>query len=324
MEGTGSAALRSGPRILAHLHKFPPVHCAGAEMYLHTVLKHLQAAGAQVRVIVRDGFDAPSYEGIALEPQQNIGEPYEWCDVVLTHLDLTRYVMGYGWKFRKPVVHFVHNDRQLAFHQVVPEGAALVVFNSQWIAEKVAWPGPSMVVTPPVVASDYRVSRTGDALTLVGLSEAKGAHTFYSLALAMPDRKFIGVMGAYGEQILESYPNVTIRDNTPDMKAVYRKTRILLMPSSYESWGRVGIEAAASGIPTIAHPTPGLQESLGDAGIFADRDDIGAWQAEIERLSAPVAYREAKAKSLARCAELDPSEALRALQRAVFEVAGAI
>ncbi|UQA91872.1 hypothetical protein [Streptomyces halobius] len=37
------------------------------------------------------------------------------------------------------------------------------------------------------------------------------------------------------------------------------------------------MEPFASGIPVIAHPTPGLVESLGDARIFAYRDDLNAW-----------------------------------------------
>ena len=62
------------------------------------------------------------------------------------------------------------------------------------------------------------------------------------------------------------------------------------MPSAYETWGMVGVEAMTNGIPVIAHPTPGLRESLGDAGIFVDRDDPRAWAAEICRLGDPGEY----------------------------------
>jgi len=69
------------------------------------------------------------------------------------------------------------------------------------------------------------------------------------------------------------------------------------MPSEYESWGRVGVEAMASGIPVIAHPTPGLQESLGDAGVFVDRNDIDGWERAIRRLLTPRAYGTASKKA---------------------------
>jgi glycosyltransferase involved in cell wall biosynthesis len=68
-------------------------------------------------------------------------------------------------------------------------------------------------------------------------------------------------------------------------------TRVLLMPSRYESYGRTAIEAAASGIPTIAHPTPGLREALGAAGIYANRDNPDDWVTAIRALTSdPVAY----------------------------------
>lgn len=66
------------------------------------------------------------------------------------------------------------------------------------------------------------------------------------------------------------------------------------------------VEAIASGIPVIAHPTDGLVESLGPAGIFVDRADGQAWLDEIERLHDPAEWAEASRLSLARSAELDP------------------
>ncbi|MFZ4156354.1 glycosyltransferase [Streptomyces pseudogriseolus] len=76
------------------------------------------------------------------------------------------------------------------------------------------------------------------------------------------------------------------------------------MPSLYESWGRVAIEAFASGIPVIAHPTPGLVESLGDAGIFAYRDDLGAWIHALHALKDPANWTQASLRVRARSIEL--------------------
>ena len=59
--------------------------------------------------------------------------------------------------------------------------------------------------------------------------------------------------------------------------AVWARTGVLLAPSKTEAWGMAAVEALAHGIPVIAHPTPGLRESLGSAGIMADRDDMNAW-----------------------------------------------
>jgi len=142
----------------------------------------------------------------------------------------------------------------------------------------------------------------------------------------MPEQHFLAVTGAYGEQILPDLPNVEILEHVrgEDMREqVYARTRVLLMPSSYESWGRVGVEAMASGIPVLAHPTPGLCESLGEAGLYVDRNDIDGYEATLQRLLTPSEYRLASKRAKARSAELDPSIDLTAWCAGVEGVAGA-
>jgi glycosyltransferase involved in cell wall biosynthesis len=132
------------------------------------------------------------------------------------------------------------------------------------------------------------------------------------------------VHGSYGEQIVRALPNVELREHGTDMRAVYRSSRLVLMPSRYESWGRVGVEAMASGIPVLAHPTPGLHESLGEAGIYLDRDDPAAWITAIrELLEEPARWRAASRKARARSAQLDPDEDLARWCAAIEALAGA-
>lgn len=65
------------------------------------------------------------------------------------------------------------------------------------------------------------------------------------------------------------------------------------------------VEALASGIPVIAHPTPGLREALGDAATFIDRDDHRAWADAVAGLYADGPRRaKATAAALARSAFL--------------------
>jgi glycosyltransferase involved in cell wall biosynthesis len=138
------------------------------------------------------------------------------------------------------------------------------------------------------------------------MNEAKGGKIFWQLARLMPNHKFIGVKGAYGKQIEyeKDLPNVTILDNTPDIQDVYKQTRVVLMPSSYESWGRVAMEASCSGIPVIAAPTPGLKESLDYAGIFADLDDIADWVDAIKMLDNKENYKKQSELSKKRSVEV--------------------
>lgn len=311
---------RSGPHILAFVHKYAGLHNAGAEWYLHTVLRHMQSAGAEVRVLVRDQKRPVVFQGIHTDRAHDIVANVRWSDLVITHLDVTGVASRMARLHHRPIVHIVHNDRQLAHHHVTPDQASLVVFNSQWIADSIDWSGRSIIVTPPVVASDYLVA-PGCEVTLVNLSLAKGVAVFERLAELMPDHHFLGVDGGYGLQLRRSRrPNVEYVDNTPDMREVYRRTRVLLMPSAYESWGRVAIEAAVSGIPTIAAPTPGLVEALGGAGIFAPLDRVGRWKRALESLDDPQTYAAASARVRARAAELDPTADLERLRVALWSL----
>jgi glycosyltransferase involved in cell wall biosynthesis len=275
-------------KILAYVHGYFPNHNAGAEAMLHQILVDLKNKGHEVRVLTRDP-GAKEYEGIQLaEAGVDKDQSWaQWSDIIFTHLDFTRIAVKLGKRHQKPVVHLVHNDRQLSYHKVLDKAsAAIAIANSDWIRATVKRGIPSLVVHPPTIPNRYEVETSRETITLINMNEAKGGKVFWQLARIFPDRKFLGVLGAYGEQVIydKELPNVTILKNTPDIQEVYKKSRIVLMPSSYESWGRVALEAACSGIPVIAAPTPGLKESLDYAGLYADFDNIADWVEQIRNL----------------------------------------
>ncbi|TMZ68680.1 glycosyltransferase [Klebsiella pneumoniae] len=149
-------------------------------------------------------------------------------------------------------------------------------------------------------------------MTLINPIPAKGSGVFYELARRMPNVPFLAVEGGYqqSEQVRERLPNVRWQPHTGRMRQhVWAHTRVLLMPSAEESYGMCAIEAAASGIPTIAAPTPGLKEALGEAGVFVDVDDIDGWEAALRDITGP-GWALASKKALARSAELNPGEEL--------------
>ncbi len=307
-------------RILAWVHLYPPDHCAGAEMMLHEILLKLTARGHDCQVIC-DKTSTDTWEGIRLHGSpDNVRELIAEADVVITHLDRTRAVLR-TVNGSKPVVHLLHNDKQLRFHRVRPREADLVVANSVWLQRAIRWPGPSIVVPPPVDPARYKTT-PGDAITLINLHDNKGPRTFWQLARIFPERPFLAVRGGYGVQEVPERipPNVTLIDHTSDIVSVYRRTRLLLMPSAYESWGRVGIEAAASGIPTIAHPTPGLKESLGASGTFVERDDIAGYVEAIRAFDDPSLYQAKSRAAVARSAELEPTASIDLLEAALLKL----
>ena len=175
----------------------------------------------------------------------------------------------------------------------------------------------------PPIREDHYATTPGDALTLVNLTKPKGVDLFVALAERLPDRSFLGVKGndaIEGDRPLPA--NVTIVEHVDDMRTIYGRTRVLLLPSVYESYGRVALEAAASGIPTIAHPTEGVRDAMGDAALWADRDDVATWSALIAELDDPAVYDRRSRSARARFETLDPvgevdafEQALRALAR---------
>jgi glycosyltransferase involved in cell wall biosynthesis len=188
------------------------------------------------------------------------------------------------------------------------------------------------IVRPAVDPERYRTT-PGNHATLVNLNDAKGGRVFWRLAKAMPHQLFLGVRGGYGEQVgfpatrtaaqVAALPrNVTLQWPTANMRDdVYARTRVLLMPSSYESWGRVAVEAMASGIPVMAHPTPGLLECLGDAGTFVDRDDLAGWVQAIDRLRGQAAWEHASRAAYARSLQLPPEPELDTFASVVHALA---
>nr|WTC12569.1 glycosyltransferase family 4 protein [Streptomyces anthocyanicus] len=330
-------------RVLAMLHAYPPVHNAGAEWAAHSLLRELADRGHAVDVLLSQPAAADEVyrvDGVCVHPHQGKADPSRWmrgdgrADVLVTHLENTARASILGDLHRIPVVHLLHNTYEKSKAWLVKGRPSLVVYNTAWMkADAEEWwrvhrgarPMPwGITVHPPVAVEDYQAT-PGDHITLINLTAEKGAGLFYALAERMPHRKFLGVIGGYGQQIVRNdLPNVEIVPHTPGdrmAKDVYARTKVLLAPSVYESYGRVAVEAMCSGIPVVAHPTPGLMESLGEAGVFADREDTDAWEAAVRRLFSPKVYPAASRAASVRAATLDPARELDLWAMAMEEVA---
>ncbi|MDF2269349.1 glycosyltransferase family 4 protein [Streptomyces coacervatus] len=314
--------------IAARVYGYPPAHNAGSEWMLHSMLRPLSARGHHVTVwLSHPGSIEKTYDldGVRVIPYQEGGDfaaEAQKADVLLSHFENVPLVAGLARARKIPVVVLCHDNFNTSFHDAA--GADLVVYNSEWIRRdgeiyyahypKEFLPRRTIVVRPPVIADEYR-TEPGDCATLVNLNPDKGGDIFWQIAAWTPQWNFLGVRGAYGQQITPPIrmPNCEVVDGVPgdQMRThVYARSRVILMPSIYESWGRVAVEAFASGIPVIAHPTPGLVESLGEAGIFAYRDDLNAWTHALRSLSDPDNWEKASHRAKARSAELSATRDL--------------
>lgn len=133
----------------------------------------------------------------------------------------------------------------------------------------------SHVLYPLVDFDRYRTSRRDEFVTMINPVQVKGVEIALELAERLPQQEFLFVEGwgtdpAIVERI-ERLPNATYMRKQIDMRAVYGRTQVLIVPSQWqEAFGRVVVEAQASGIPVIASRTGGLPEAVGDGGILID------------------------------------------------------
>lgn len=301
---------------------YPPHSRVGAWLSTHECLKGLVAAGHEVTVVAHmANHDDDCVDGITVRSGAGpVPELVRGADVVITHAGDNGIAHTLAWDAGIPTVVMVHGALNPATEtRFLLRPPTLTVANAQATAATVVWPGRLDVVHPPVWPAEHQTD-PGDRITLVNLSRAKGGSVFWQLAHLMHHRRFLGVYGDYGHQVHGWWFNTKTSMSVDDMRQVWSQTRILLMPSEKETWGRVGVEAMCAGIPVIAHPTPGLCESLGDAGIFCDRDDLDAWVTAIETLSDPQVWQRASQRALWRAYAFDPAGDVRRYTRLVESV----
>jgi glycosyltransferase involved in cell wall biosynthesis len=215
-------------------------------------------------------------------------------DIIITHHGPgARVVQALGQEFPDARVVAVYHNERYDIEDIKALNAELEVFNTWWVGGSVRRAGAAglsglekdiIVVHPPLEVERHLVEETGSSVALVNLQENKGVHVFQELARRMPDVRFLGVEGTHGTQERPKIHNVEYMPVTQDMRDVWRKTRVVLMPSGYESYGMVAAEAQVNGIPVIANPTFGLQECLGHAGIFIPRENIDDYERTLRLL----------------------------------------
>jgi glycosyltransferase involved in cell wall biosynthesis len=175
------------------------------------------------------------------------------------------------------------------------------------------WP-PNIMRTAVVrpLLHEYKIKMEepfrGNCITLVNANQNKGVAQFIDMAKRMPDRQFLGVIPYYGELTLPPSPNnIEWIPFDDDIRNILKRTRILVVPSYYESFGRIAFEAMYNGIPVLystptsksKYPggsTEGMEEWIKPEGISCDREKIEEWEEAIKVLDDETTYVEKSEK----------------------------
>lgn len=272
---------------------------SGGEIYLSRLCNYLISAGHEVKAITYSTQDYV-HDGITCYSQ---GEPhrifadhnylFNWCDVCITQLIGTSLGQNKCVQHKKPLIFIAHNNSTQYSIKWLDQPMCHVVYNSYQLRDDLfkAFGHFNGTVLHPLLPVLKR-STKGKYITLVNCNQNKGGHILIELAKHLPQYQFMGIEGGYDQQIKEDLPNLKYLPNGSDMAKVYSQTKILIVPSQFESFSQAALEAMVAGIPVIASPTTGLKENLSGAGIFIDRGDIEKYEQMIVSLmSSPVAWQ---------------------------------
>jgi glycosyltransferase involved in cell wall biosynthesis len=280
--------------VVFFVHAWAGTHNSGAEWTVQHYAKFLHQKGCSIEVILPENQIYPDGEKFAFIKFITGYYSNEFflalsnADVVFTHLDNTGVAINWARHFKKHLIFLSHNDHDYRIVRARQANIS-VVYNNKANEKNVGggpYPNPSIVCKPPIFPDDVKYNRKhGQNVTLINCNENKGGKILVELAKRLPKIKFLGVLGSYGEQIIDdTYKNLKYVPQTPDIHLIYGKSNIVLMPSDYESYGRVALEAAINRLPVICTPTDGLKECLGAAGLYFDREDIDGMAKKIEEL----------------------------------------
>ena len=188
---------------------------------------------------------------------------------------------------------YAHNGLELRGFQR-PEDLPMILTSSAFFGNRLhaEYGVTTQVLHPAVDLERYRIrQRTNEFITMINPVAVKGIAPFLKLAAALPNRKFLVVEGwgtppAILELIRTRLPNVSYMERQIDMRTVYGRTKILVVPSQWEeSFGRVITEAQVSGIPVLASKVGGIPEALGDGGLLVEEiADPQAWLKGLEEI----------------------------------------
>lgn len=263
--------------LTAFLHGYPPGWSMGGEVSTHRTLSHVPGSTVfapvdeeyvldGVRVVPATGDSAAHIAADA----ESVG-----ADVLFAHSAQSAATVRAARRLKKPAILSVHapprfaGDLRRAWHS-----ASVRLYNTE--AARKEWKDPrGWVLHPPSGTPTEMIDGPQDALTLTSSLLNKGVEAVLALARRWPDRRFIIVKSpahhTHGAgdftRVTDSLDNVEVWDRVHpnEMGRLWAETKVLLVPSRYETYGLSALEAAWHGIPSVHVDTPHVREGIGTA-----------------------------------------------------------
>lgn len=197
----------------------------------------------------------------------------------------------------RPAGVYLHNVEQSELGGVLlPDPAIRYLANSPFTAARWnALYGVECAVVPPLVERDaYVVESTRERVLFVNPTAVKGVELMFRIAAARPRVPFTVAESwtidpawrLYCHQRAAALGNIDWLAPTTDMRALYARARVILMPSLWEeTFGRSVTEAQLSGIPALASTRGNLVDTVGPGGLTVDAHaPLDEWVAALDRL----------------------------------------
>jgi glycosyltransferase involved in cell wall biosynthesis len=162
---------------------------------------------------------------------------------------------------------------------------------SEYIADRYqsAWDERFDTIYPFIETDAYRVEKTGECIVQINPRVSKGVLITLEVAKRLPREEFL-LVGKEPDssrvlELADELPNVTFCGYVDDMTDIYRRTKLVLMPSQWaEPFGRIPIEAGISGIPTICSGNGGLSEATPSDDLVVDSSSPEAYVDKIREV----------------------------------------
>ena len=273
--------------ILIYSPVFLPI-TGGLQTVADILAREFLALGHQVRIVTYTPAHEPVDSGYTVIRQPSARAylcQMRWCDV---YLQMNISLKGIWPLLLAPRSWFIHYGgypepgirgrlKRIAMH------FANVIPVSEYIADRLGLPAHDVIVNPyreDIFRPISGVIRENDILFVGRLVEEKGVDILIRAVSQLRNRGIDAKLSIVGEgpnrpsleglvEALALRPNVDFLGVRAghSLAVEYNSHRIVVVPSRFEPFGIVAIEALACGCTTIVAGNGGLIEAIGDCGL---------------------------------------------------------